>query len=350
MRPFFCFILLFNLTVSPFAQNLVVNPSFEEGAQCDGTTERIDTVDGWSPIAGRPGYINTSCKLSKDSKSYVQGMKLPPAAHRDVLTLLKFDVISEYQQGRLISALEKDKQYVVKMFARLPIKFCSTAVKEIGVVLSEDMLEVSTERRTIDIPALALQNNDQTLIDKQYDWQEVSAVYNAKGGEKYIAIGNFTNINEGAFEDRDSNKCTYIFIDLVSVSEFKEIKLPSFSLDMSLKKGQRILLSEVTFDEGTDLLNESSFDLLNALIKILQENPKMIVEISSHSDNSLDGMKSITFTKARAGKVIEYLTNKGILETQLKSVGRGSSSAIALNNSENGRKKNDRIEMRILEL
>ena len=236
------------------------------------------------------------------------------------------------------------------MFVRLPIKFCSTAIKEIGVVLSEDLLEVSTEKRKIDIPALALQNNDQTFIKKQYDWQEVSAVYKANGGEKYIAIGNFSNINEDAFNNRQENECTYIFIDLVSVSEFKEIQLPSFSIDMSLKKGERILLTEVTFEEGSNVLKESSFEILNDVMKILKENPKMKIEISSHSDNSLDGMKSLTFTKARAEKIIEHLTNKGALETQLIGVGRGSTNAIALNNSVNGRKKNDRIEMRILEL
>ncbi len=343
-------ILLITISQNCIAQNLVINPSFEAGANCDGKTERIDTVDGWTPLAGRPGYINTNCTLSKDSKSFVQGMKLPPAAHKDVLNILKLGIKGEFQQGRLTTALEKDKQYIIKMFVRLPIQFCSTAVKEIGVVLSEELLEVSEERRAIDIPATALQNNSQSLLKKQYDWEEVTALYKAKGGEKYIAIGNFSNINPGIFEARGEKECTYIFIDLVSVTEFTEIDLPEFNSDMSIKKGQRLLLSGVEFEEGTDILRKNSHEILKSLAKTLKDNPKMKVEVSSHCDNSLDAMKSITFTKARAKKVAEYLTDNDVLSSQLTEIGKGSMEAIALNNSAKGRKKNERIEIRVLEL
>lgn len=348
MKIIFCFFVTL-FSASLYAQNLVLNPSFENGAVCDGSTERIDTVESWSSIAGNPGYINTNCLLSKESKAFVQGMKLPPASHGNVLSIQKMDVTTECQQGRLVHALEKGKQYIVKMYVRLPIQFCNTPVNEVGVVLGETLLE-SGERRKIDLPALKLQNNTQSPITKQYDWEEVSALYEAKGGEQYIAIGNFNNNNLGLFDGRSKKECTYLFIDAVSVSEFKEQTIPPYTPKMSLKKDERLLLADVEFVEGSDVLKESSFKLLNALAKRLQDNPALQVEISSYTNNDLDPMESLTFSKARAKAIYVYLTTQEVLSSQLIQVGRGSSNAISLNNSVKGRKRNERIEIKFIAL
>lgn len=334
-----------------FAQNLVVNPSFEDGAVCDGTTERVDTVNGWSPIAGNPGYINPNCPLSKESKSFVQGMRLPPAGHGSFLAIQRFDVEGEFLQGRLVSTLEAGQQYVVKMRVRLPIQFCNIPINEVGILFSATPLDVTKERRKIDLPSLALQNNTQTAITQQYQWEEVSALYEAKGDELYLAIGNFANNNKGIFEARTNKKdCTYLFMDMISVSKFQAIELPVYDPKMSLKKDERLLLKEVEFEEGSDVLKKSSFDLLKNLAKTLLENPKMKIEIASYSDNSLDESESITFTKARARAIAKFLEEQEVLSSQIQELGKGSADAVALNNTVASRKKNERIEIRFVEL
>lgn len=344
-----CLILVF-ISNALLAQNLVLNPSFENGAVCDGSTERIDTITNWSTVAGNPSYINTSCFLSKESKAFVQGMKLPPASEGQVLSIQKFDIQTECQQGRLSKPLEEGKQYVVQMLVRLPIQFCQQPINEVGVVLSEKPLEKSVERKKIDLPALSLKNNTQTAITKQYEWEEVSTLYTAKGGEQFIAIGNFSSNNLGLFENRTKKECTYLFIDLVSVSEFTEQPLVNYTPDMILKKDQRLLLKEVEFEEGSDVLKKSSFKTLESLAKTLKENSNIKVEIASYTDNSLDPSESLTFSKARAKAITKWLENKEVLSSQIKSIGRGSANAIALNSSEKERKKNERIEIRFIKL
>lgn len=344
-----CLILVFvsNILV---AQNLVLNPSFEDGAICDGSTERIDTVNSWSTVAGNPSYINTNCLLSKESKAFVQGMKLPPASEGQVLSIQKFDLQTECQQGELSTPLEEGKQYIVQMRVRLPIQFCQQAIHSVGVVLSETPLDKSIERREIDLSALSLMNNTQTLITKQYEWEEVSTLYTAKGGEQFIAIGNFSSNNIDLFENRTKKECTYLFIDLVSVSEFTEQTLVNYAPDMTLKKDQRLLLKEVEFEEGSDVLKKSSFKILESLAKTLKDNSNIKVEIASYTNNSLDPSESLTFSKARAKAITKWLENKEVLSSQIKSIGRGSANAIALNSSEKERKKNERIEIRFIKL
>lgn len=344
-----CLILVF-ISTTLIAQNLVKNPSFEEGAICDGSTERIDTVHNWSTVAGNPGYINTSCFLSKESKAFVQGMRLPPASEGHVLSIQKFDTQTECQQGELTKPLEAGKQYVVQMLVRLPIQFCQQAINEVGVVLSETPLDKYAERTVIDVPALSLKNNTQTPISKQYKWEEVSTLYTAKGGELFIAIGNFSTNNKGVFENRTKKECTYLFIDLVSVFEFKEQTLVNYTSNIALKKDQRLLLKEVEFEEGSDVLKESSFKILEALAKTLKDNSNITVEIASYTDNSLDPSESLTFSNARAKAIMNWLENKEVLASQIKSIGCGSANALALNSSERGRAKNERIEIRFIKL
>ena len=343
------FIFLLNLTEIQ-AQNLVLNPSFENGATCDGTTERIDSVDNWSRVAGKPAYINTNCALSKESKSFVQGMRLPPAAHQNVLAILKMDREGEFIQGRLQEKLIKDEQYIITMFARRPIQFCTTAIKEIGVILGAKELPVSEKRRFIDLAALKLMNNDRSTIDVQYEWQQISALYRAEGGEKFICIGNFGNLNQSILENKGKEACSYIFIDYVSIKVFEEINIISFNPNSSLRKGERMVLSEVKFEAGKAILKSESTEALNSLAQFLIENPDLKVEISSHCDNNLDANKGLTFTKARADKLKEYLIAKSVNPKQLDAKGKGSMQAVALNNNVKGRAKNNRIEIKIINL
>lgn len=349
MRIIHCLFLVF-ISTALVGQNLVLNPSFEDGAVCDGSTERIDTVNSWSKVAGNPSYINTSCFLTKESKAFVQGMRLPPASEGQVLSIQKFDLQTECQQGALAKPLEEGKQYIVQMRVRLPIQFCQQAINEVGVVLSQTPLDKYAERSVIDLPALSLKNNTQTPISKQYEWEEVSTLYTAKGGEQFIAIGNFSSNNAGVFENRAKKECTYLFIDVVSVSEFTEQTLVHYTPDIVLKKDQRLLLKEVAFEEGSDVLKKSSFTILETLAKTLKENSNIKVEIISYTDNSLDPSESLTFSKARAKAIRKWLENQEVLSSQIKTIGRGSANAIALNSSKNDRQKNERIEIRFIEL
>lgn len=336
--------------VSLLGQNLVLNPSFEEGAFCDGTTERIDTVVGWSAVAGNPGYINPNCPLSKESRSFVQGMRLPPASHGNVLSVQKFDLEGEFQQGMLITPLEAGRSYVVKMRVRSPIQFCNTPISEVGVLLTKEALEHSKDQRRIDIPALSLQNNSQTPITEQYKWEEITALYHAEGGEKFITIGNFSSINVGSFDNRTAKECTYLFIDMVSVEEFKGVELVSFVPKMAIKKEERLLVKEIEFEAGKAVLKGSSDIILKELSAILLENTAIKMKIICYSDNSLDEMESRTFTKARARSVAAFLEEQGVSSSQLIEEGLGSANAIALNSLASGRSKNERVEVIFVEL
>lgn len=349
MRFFFVSMLI-TIPFLGISQNLVNNYSFELGADCDGTSENIDSVNNWTGLAGKPRFINIDCPLSRDNRSYIKGMKLPSASEGNVYAGLGLAKKGEYLGGSLAVALKKDKQYIVKVRIRLPLNFCYTPINELGVVLSANPLEKSKNYRHIDMPALVLQNNTQSSIKNQFDWAEISATYKAIGGEKYITIGNFANTNKGLFENRTKKECTYLFLDVVSVEEFKEVNLIAFNENSPLKKDACYLLKDVEFEKGSDILKKSSLKTLESLVSILEKNTTLKLELSSYTDNSLTPNESQNLTTAQAKTLLHKMIELGVSSSQITTTGKGSTNSISLNNNEASRKKNNRIELKIVDL
>lgn len=342
--------LLITASFSAFSQNLVQNPSFEAGGTCDGTTESFSQVDTWKSLTGPAKYINTNCPLSRDSRSYVQGMKLPPASHGEVFAGIGIAEEGQFLQGALKEQLEKGKQYIVKANVRLPIKFCYTPINELGLAFSDKELEVTEDYRSIDLPALSLVNNTQSTINNQYQWEEVSTLYTASGEEKYIAIGNFKSNNTNLLANRTKKECTYVFIDNISVEEFKAIELPAFQEDITLKKANQYWLKEVKFKKGNTELLASSEKELALLAKLLVDNPSLQVEISSHTDNSLNPAAAKVLTDLRATQIKNQLIKLNVPPKQFEVVSKGALAPMVLNSSEKGRTTNNRVELIILDV
>ena len=335
------------------SQNLVVNPSFEDGIECDNETEETTYPTDWSALAGSPRFINPNCPLTPETKTYIQGIKLPSAAEGDVFVGMGLDVEGEYLQGKLSKAMEAGKRYMVKLRVRLPVRFCFTAIDELGVVLTDSVLAVTEDYSSIDLPSLKLLSNDQGPIKSQYEWLELSALYIAKGTEDKIMIGNFKDCNVSNFKKRkestEKKQCTYIYIDMVSVEEYKEISLKNYNSGSDLKKGDRYVLKDVEFETALDKLKGESFSSLDDLAKRLIETPTLRLEVSGHTDNTGDEATNRIFAKSRAEAVTNYLIAKGVKSNQLIAEGKGSAVNIAINNSEKNREKNRRIEIQVLQ-
>jgi outer membrane protein OmpA-like peptidoglycan-associated protein len=116
----------------------------------------------------------------------------------------------------------------------------------------------------------------------------------------------------------------------------------------SAAPGATVVLKNIFFDSGkSDLRPESAIEL-QKLVKLLQENPSIKIEISGHTDNTGNADANFALSKTRAQKVAEYLTSAGIPANRLKHNGYGSSQPIADNSTEEGRQKNRRTEFKIL--
>ena len=110
----------------------------------------------------------------------------------------------------------------------------------------------------------------------------------------------------------------------------------------------RVELTGVTFKAGSAELEPTSLATLDAAIAGLKRNPKARIEIQGHTSSVGDEDFNQTLSEQRAYAVFLYMVDNGIDRGRLSASGYGSSQPRASNSSEEGRKKNRRIELRVL--
>lgn len=116
------------------------------------------------------------------------------------------------------------------------------------------------------------------------------------------------------------------------------------------KVGSSFVMRNIYFDFDMAIVKEVSFPSLNRLIKFMQDNQSIKIEISGHTDSIGDENYNMQLSYRRARAVAQYLTARGITMDRLVVIGHGESRPIASNDDEiDGRELNRRIEVKILD-
>ncbi len=106
------------------------------------------------------------------------------------------------------------------------------------------------------------------------------------------------------------------------------------------------------FDKSN--LSQGASDTLGMVLKTLNENPEMIVEVRGHTDSKGSDNYNDKLSKQRAAAAIQYLVKEGIVKDRLQAKGLGESEPAAENEkpdgSDNpeGRQLNRRVEFKIV--
>ncbi|MBI1305471.1 MAG: OmpA family protein [Bacteroidetes bacterium] len=173
----------------------------------------------------------------------------------------------------------------------------------------------------------------------------ISTTSDRKNGEFLVTLPGNENY---AFEARADG---YLFhSENFSLKDYSLEK--PFVLEIGLKKikkDQRIVLNNVFFDVDKWDLKEESRAEMEMILDLLKKNPTIKVEIGGHTDNTGNEAHNKTLSENRAKAVYQYLIDHGIDATRLSYKGYASSQPIADNNTEAGRAKNRRTELRIVE-
>lgn len=111
-----------------------------------------------------------------------------------------------------------------------------------------------------------------------------------------------------------------------------------------IRKETPVVLNNVFFKTGSaDLLTNSQTEL-NRLRDLLNNYPKLHIQINGHTDNVGNTVTNQSLSEARAKAVYGYLLAQGITAERLRYKGFGETMPIASNETETGRRKNRRTE------
>jgi OmpA-OmpF porin, OOP family len=141
-------------------------------------------------------------------------------------------------------------------------------------------------------------------------------------------------------------------LDLRNITNDQIIENKDFTLDniqlSSVKENVTLVLNNIFFDFDKATLKPESVPELNRIISLMNERSGMEIEIAGHADATGPESYNLTLSEKRARSVVRYLAGKGIPENRISVVYLGESKPIAPNTTAEGRRRNRRVEFKIL--
>lgn len=106
----------------------------------------------------------------------------------------------------------------------------------------------------------------------------------------------------------------------------------------------------VEFEPKSFELTKASKALLDEAVITINLSPELQkIEVSAHTDYKGSGSSNMALSEKRAAAVKDYLVSRGVSEKRLVAKGYGESQPIASNRTEEGRARNRRVELKVLE-
>jgi outer membrane protein OmpA-like peptidoglycan-associated protein/outer membrane protein W len=112
----------------------------------------------------------------------------------------------------------------------------------------------------------------------------------------------------------------------------------------TVEVGKAIVLEGIVFQTSKAIIEPQSEETLNQALKVLTDNPEIVVEVRGYTDNVGKAAANVKLSQRRADAVKAWLVAKGVVGTRVGTKGMGAENPIAENTTPEGRAKNRRIE------
>jgi outer membrane protein OmpA-like peptidoglycan-associated protein len=115
--------------------------------------------------------------------------------------------------------------------------------------------------------------------------------------------------------------------------------------------GQAILVNlpeGVTFDVGSAALQPAFRSTLDQIAQSMNQYPDSLIDVYGHTDSTGSEQFNQTLSESRARTVANYLSMQGVSGARIRSQGFGETMPVADNNTEEGRRRNRRVEIKIV--
>jgi outer membrane protein OmpA-like peptidoglycan-associated protein len=118
------------------------------------------------------------------------------------------------------------------------------------------------------------------------------------------------------------------------------------NLAAQLNRDCHVAVYGIQFDFNKSTIRADSEPTLQNVLGILKAQPDLKLEIQGHTDNVGGDEYNQKLSESRAASVVTWLTNNGIAPGRLTAKGYGKTQPIADNDSDEGRARNRRVELK----
>ena len=115
------------------------------------------------------------------------------------------------------------------------------------------------------------------------------------------------------------------------------------------ESGVVVTLGDVLFASGQTTLVEGGRSSLEEVVDLLQTEPDKKIRVEGHTDSRGDAEANLLLSEQRAKAVLEALVSLGVASDRISSEGMGEDFPIASNEDEDGRARNRRVDVILLD-
>jgi OmpA-OmpF porin, OOP family len=372
--------------LSIFAQNLVMNPSFE--MPTDPTVPitagefNVSRAKGWTMPTKSQATLYSSIPTIATLNRAMSKWKFTAKEGDNVVGVTTYGVMAsdtkkelrEYVQGTLNEPLTIGKKYYITY----NVHFHCEGTNNIGIYFSTKQIKTDSAYRLPVYPQI----NQKKVINYSKDWTTVRDSFVAREAYTHFTMGNFFTNLETTIE---SNKLNYhkAYLDNIVIEEQQDSKMASKLLDMMVEntttppstittnnpstpinagsvsdpkisniptvlKGEILVLDKVWFQFNASALQTESSAQLNKLVLLMQKRPNMKILVKGHTSSEGGDDYNMKLSETRSLSVKQYLISQGIVGERIASKGFGETQPVATNDTEDGRQRNRRVEFEIM--
>ncbi len=359
--------------------NMVPNGSFEE---VEGKLKRLGGIEmakGWKSPTAVPADLFSDQVVNSSPASAPRNVYGDQGAltGSNYAGLMWWSYMNKeprsYLQVKFKKMLTKGQKYCVSYYVSLA-DLSKYSANELGAYVSKMMVKKDDEAGlTYDMQVPNLRTK---VYGDLYSWQGVCGVYEAKGDEQYLIIGNTVandkvvtgKVKRPKGETRPQVFKAYYYIDDVSV---KPIKLMSectceqldkaesefiyskrSTVNKSLQPAQQVDAAAIYFKRFQQSIDGAMEQPLNDVIEALKADPAVKVRLVGHMDVVEDDRTRmrpdlLELGKMRADAVKAVLVEGGIAADRITTVGQKADSPADPNEDEVALSKNRRVEFEL---
>ena len=113
--------------------------------------------------------------------------------------------------------------------------------------------------------------------------------------------------------------------------------------------GQVMLLNNLIFQIAKSKIEPESYPELDMVVSMMQESPKMVIQVEGHTDYLGDADKNLKLSQQRVDAVKAYLVAKKINKNRVKTKAFGGTNPLSRADTPEAHRMNRRVEIRVLQ-
>ncbi|MBI4647368.1 MAG: OmpA family protein [Bacteroidia bacterium] len=296
-----------------------------------------DTIYSVPPLQTTQKASFNSFEITRETQKEEVNIDFSSIKENYKKIILEFDIIFDPGRAFIKEKYKKDIQDFIKIARENPriaidiTSFCDLTGEAKNN--NKNCMAIITERNLEVIKAFkGFGLEESKIITKKWD----GTPQNTKEKNYSSNIKLYEVVDEPLYE---------VLLPSADVINFDVIDLKV----EDIKAGQEIRLNNIFFAYKSYELTDESTTELDNVVKFLNENSTLKIEIGGHTDNKGSDETNQKLSKNRAQAVANFLIRKGIDKNRLVVKGYGEARPIAYNDTDEGCRQNRRVVFTILE-